>query len=87
MTNSFATFAQSHSDVTTFKFNGTPVSIVVNPYVAPDRLIQLRTKATNPHHNSAPRLTQRGALVVCDPRPAGHSRSTSAPVDDLCLRG
>ncbi len=27
--------AQSHSDVTSFKFNGTPVSIVVNPYVAP----------------------------------------------------
>jgi hypothetical protein len=35
VTNPFATFAQSHSDVTTFKFNGTPVSIVVNPYVAP----------------------------------------------------
>ena len=27
--------AQSHSDVTSFMFNGTPVSIVVNPYVAP----------------------------------------------------
>ena len=35
VTNPFATFAQSHSDVTTFKFNGTPVSIVVTPYVAP----------------------------------------------------
>ena len=27
--------AQSHSDVTSFVFNDTPVSIVVNPYVAP----------------------------------------------------
>ncbi len=27
--------AQSHSDVTSFKFNNTPVSFVVNPYVAP----------------------------------------------------
>ena len=36
MTNPFATFGQSHSDVTSFKFNDTPVSIVVNPYVAPD---------------------------------------------------
>ena len=35
VTNPYATFAQSHSDVTTFKFNGTPVSIVVTPYVAP----------------------------------------------------
>ena len=35
VTNPFATLAQSHSDVTTFKFNGTPVSIVVTPYVAP----------------------------------------------------
>jgi hypothetical protein len=35
VTNYFATFAQSHSDVTTFEFNGTPVSIVVTPYVAP----------------------------------------------------
>jgi hypothetical protein len=35
VTNPFATFAQSHSDVTTFKFNGTPVSIAVTPYVAP----------------------------------------------------
>ena len=35
VTNPFATFAQSHSDVTTFNFNGTPVSIVVTPYVAP----------------------------------------------------
>jgi hypothetical protein len=35
MTNPFATLVQSHSDVTSFTFNGTPVSIVVNPYVAP----------------------------------------------------
>jgi hypothetical protein len=35
VTNYFASLVQSHSDVTTFKFNGTPVSIVVNPYVAP----------------------------------------------------
>jgi hypothetical protein len=35
VTNPFATFGQSHSDVTSFKFNGTDVSIVVNPYVAP----------------------------------------------------
>ena len=35
VTNPFATLAQSHSDVTSFKFNNTPVSIVVNPYVAP----------------------------------------------------
>ena len=35
VTNPFATFGQSHSDVTSFKFNDTPVSIVVNPYVAP----------------------------------------------------
>ncbi len=35
VTNYFATFAQSHSDVTSFTFNGTPVSIVVTPYVAP----------------------------------------------------
>ena len=35
VTNPFATFGQSHSDVTSFKFNNTPVSIVVNPYVAP----------------------------------------------------
>ena len=35
VTNPFATFGQSHSDVTSFKFNDTPVSIVVDPYVAP----------------------------------------------------
>ena len=35
VTSYFASLAQSHSDVTTFKFNGTPVSIVVTPYVAP----------------------------------------------------
>ena len=35
VTNPFATLEQSHSDVTSFKFNGTDVSIVVNPYVAP----------------------------------------------------
>ena len=35
VTNPFATFGQSHSDVTSFKFNDRPVSIVVNPYVAP----------------------------------------------------
>ena len=35
VTNPFATFGQSHSDVTSFKFKNTPVSIVVNPYVAP----------------------------------------------------
>ena len=35
VTNYFATLAQSHSDVTTFTFNGTNVSIVVTPYVAP----------------------------------------------------
>jgi hypothetical protein len=29
------TIVQSHSDVTSFKFNGTDVSVVVNPYVAP----------------------------------------------------
>ena len=30
-----AVFTQTHSDVTTTTFNGSPVSIVVNPYVAP----------------------------------------------------
>ncbi len=35
MTNPVASLVQSHSDVTSFKFNGTDVSIVVNPYVAP----------------------------------------------------
>ena len=30
-----AVFTQTHSDVTTTTFNGTPVSIVVAPYVAP----------------------------------------------------
>ena len=35
VTNPFATLGQSHSDVTSFKFNDRPVSIVVNPYVAP----------------------------------------------------
>jgi hypothetical protein len=35
VTNPFATFGQSHSDVTSFVFNDKPVSIVVNPYVAP----------------------------------------------------
>jgi hypothetical protein len=35
VTNPFATLEQSHSDVTSFKFNGTDVSVVVNPYVAP----------------------------------------------------
>ena len=35
MTTSIATLEQSHSDVTTFNFNSNPVSIVVNPYVAP----------------------------------------------------
>ena len=35
VTNPFATFGQSHSDVTSFKFNDSPVSIVVNPYEAP----------------------------------------------------
>ena len=33
--NPFATLVQSHSDVTSYTFNGTPVSIVVNPYVTP----------------------------------------------------
>ena len=36
VTNPFATFGQSHSDVTSFEFNKTPVSIVVDPYVAPE---------------------------------------------------
>src|SRR5262245_1843471 len=35
VTNYYASLVQSHSDVTSFKFNNTPVSIVVNPYVAP----------------------------------------------------
>jgi hypothetical protein len=35
VTNYIASLVQSHIDVTSFKFNGTPVSIVVNPYVAP----------------------------------------------------
>ena len=35
VTNPFATLGQSHSDVTSFMFNGTTVSVVVNPYVAP----------------------------------------------------
>jgi hypothetical protein len=35
VTNPFATLEQSHSDVTSFKFNNQAVSIVVNPYVAP----------------------------------------------------
>ena len=39
-----------------------------HPVRGPRRLIQPRTKATNPHHNSAPRLTQPGALVVFDRR-------------------
>ena len=35
-----------------------------HPVRGPHRLIQLRTKATNLHHNSASRFTQPGALVV-----------------------
>jgi hypothetical protein len=35
VTNYYAVFTQSHSDVTSFEFNGTNVSIVVTPYVAP----------------------------------------------------
>ena len=35
VTNYIASLEQSHSDVTTFTFNNTPVSIVVTPYVAP----------------------------------------------------
>jgi len=35
VTNYFASLVQSHSDVTSYTFDGKPVSIVVNPYVAP----------------------------------------------------
>ena len=35
VTSYFASLVQSHSDVTSYKFNDTPVSIVVNPYVPP----------------------------------------------------
>jgi hypothetical protein len=35
VTNYFASLVQSHSDVVVGQFNGSPVSIVVNPYVAP----------------------------------------------------
>jgi hypothetical protein len=35
VTSYVASLVQSHSDVTSFKFNGTDVSVVVNPYVAP----------------------------------------------------
>jgi hypothetical protein len=35
VTNPFASLVQSHSDVTSFTFNATNVSITVNPYVAP----------------------------------------------------
>jgi hypothetical protein len=35
VTNPFASFVQSHSDVTSFKFDDTNVSIVVNDYVPP----------------------------------------------------
>jgi len=35
VTSYFQSLEQSHSDVTSFKFNEKPVSIVVNPYVAP----------------------------------------------------
>ena len=70
VTNPFATLAQSHSDVTTFNVQRHGRQHRGQPVRGPDRLIQLRTKATNPHHNSAPRLPQRGALVVFDPQPA-----------------
>ena len=39
VTNPFATFGQSHSDVTSFKFGGTDVSIVVNAYVPPTAVL------------------------------------------------
>ena len=39
VTNPYATLGQSHSDVTSFKFNGTAVSIIVNPYVAPTPVV------------------------------------------------
>ena len=35
VTNHFASLVQSHSDVTSFKFNDTDVSITVTPYAAP----------------------------------------------------
>ena len=35
VTNYFASLEQRHTDVTTFNFNGTDVSITVNPYAAP----------------------------------------------------
>jgi len=39
VTNPYATFGQSHSDVTSFKFNDTDVSIVVNAYVPPTAVL------------------------------------------------
>ena len=86
MTNPFATLAQSHSDVTTFKFNNTPVSIVVNPYVAPARSRLL----PDPHQqHSAPDLRVWGASRfdtdvpgrLPAPAPTGSARS-SVPVRD-----
>jgi hypothetical protein len=35
VTSYVQSLVQSHSDVTSYTFNGTPVSIVVTPYVAP----------------------------------------------------
>jgi len=39
VTSYFQSLEQSHSDVTSYKFNNTPVSIVVNPYVAPAPIV------------------------------------------------
>ena len=39
VTNYIASLVQSHSDVTSFEFNGTEVSIVVNAYVAPTPVV------------------------------------------------
>ena len=39
VTNPYATFGQSHSDVTSFKFDDTDVGIVVNAYVPPTAVL------------------------------------------------
>ena len=52
--------------MTSFTFNGTDVSIVVNPYVAPDRLI-------HPYHHSP--AAPMGGAGCCHARPAGEQTS------------
>ena len=72
VTNYIASLDQSHSDVTSFAFDGKPVSIVVNPYVAPAPIeTPSSDQATSP---AAPQTSGSGALRVSSLTYAADSR-------------